>query len=69
MICPRTSNPAISANPPAQATYAGLTSQNRFALTFRTHSMKTAAGRAKKIAGFVEMLARGETIYPQKDKP
>jgi uncharacterized protein YdeI (YjbR/CyaY-like superfamily) len=26
--------------------------------------MKTAAGRAKKIASFVEMLARGETIYP-----
>ena len=26
--------------------------------------MKTEAGRAKKIASFVEMLARGETIYP-----
>ena len=38
--------------------------QNRFALGFRTHAMKTAAGRAKKIEGFVEMLKRGETIYP-----
>jgi hypothetical protein len=27
--------------------------------------MKTAAGRAQKIASLVEMLKRGETIYPQ----
>jgi hypothetical protein len=26
--------------------------------------MKTEAGRKKKIAGFVAMLKRGETIYP-----
>jgi uncharacterized protein YdeI (YjbR/CyaY-like superfamily) len=43
-----------------------LSSQNRFALAFRVHNMKTEAGRKKKIAGFVEMLKRGETIYPQK---
>jgi hypothetical protein len=30
--------------------------------------MKTPAGRAKKIAGFVEMLKRGETIYPNGKK-
>jgi len=57
---------AIKANPEALKTYEGLSSQNRFSLTFRVHSMKTEAGRTKKIAGFVEMLARGETIYPQK---
>lgn len=57
---------AIAANPAAQRIYDQLTAQNRFALTFRTISLKTPAGRAKKIAGFVEMLARGETIYPQK---
>jgi uncharacterized protein YdeI (YjbR/CyaY-like superfamily) len=28
--------------------------------------MKTEAGRRKKIDAFVEMLKRGETIYPQK---
>jgi uncharacterized protein YdeI (YjbR/CyaY-like superfamily) len=28
--------------------------------------MKTEAGRKKKIESFVEMLKRGETIYPQK---
>jgi len=56
---------AISANPAALKTYEGLSAQNRFALTFRVHNLKTAAGRQKKIAAFVEMLARGETIYPQ----
>jgi hypothetical protein len=30
--------------------------------------MKTAKGRAKKIATLVAMLARGETIVPQKAK-
>jgi uncharacterized protein YdeI (YjbR/CyaY-like superfamily) len=30
--------------------------------------MKTEAGRKKKIEAFVEMLRKGETIYPQKQK-
>jgi hypothetical protein len=38
---------------------------NLFALVYRTNAMKTAAGRAKKIAVLVDMLARGETIVPQ----
>ena len=29
----------------------------------------TEAGRRKKIEAFVAMLARGETVYPQKPKP
>lgn len=56
---------AIAANPAAQKTYDGLSSQNRFALTFRIHNLKTEAGKRKKIESFVEMLAKGETIYPQ----
>lgn len=57
---------AIAANGTAQAHYDTLSAQNRFALTFRTISLKTPAGRAKKIAAFVAMLERGETIYPQR---
>ena len=57
---------AINAEPKAQATYEKLSSQNRFALTFRTLAMKTEAGRARKIASFVAMLKKGETIHPQK---
>jgi len=41
---------------------------NRFALAFRVHNMKTEAGRKKKIEAFVEMLIRGETIYPKRKK-
>ncbi len=59
---------AIAEHPAAQATYDRLSAQNRFALTFRTNALKTPAGREKKIRGFVDMLARGETIYPQKDR-
>lgn len=60
---------AIAASPVAQATYDTLSAQNRFALIFRTNALKTEAGRRKKIAAFVAMLERGETIYPQKAKP
>ena len=47
---------------------ATLNAQNRFALAFRTHNMKTEAGRKKKIQAFVDMLRRGETIHPQRRK-
>ncbi|CEJ12543.1 hypothetical protein BN1110_02842 [bacterium YEK0313] len=57
---------AIDAYPAARAMLPRLSAQNRFALAFRVHNMKTEAGRKKKIADFVAMLARGETIYPQR---
>jgi uncharacterized protein YdeI (YjbR/CyaY-like superfamily) len=57
---------AIDAEPKAKAMLAKLSAQNRFALAFRTHNMKTEAGRKKKIEAFVAMLKRGETIHPQK---
>jgi uncharacterized protein YdeI (YjbR/CyaY-like superfamily) len=57
---------AIRAEPEALALFERLTSQNRFALIFRVTSLKTPAGRAKKIRDMVAMLKRDETIYPQK---
>ena len=51
---------AIDAEPKAKAMLAKLTEQNRFALAFRIHNMKTEAGRRKKIETFVAMLARGD---------
>ncbi|RYG15476.1 MAG: hypothetical protein EON96_10555 [Caulobacteraceae bacterium] len=68
MAIPADLQAAIDAEPAAKAMLATLSEQNRFAMAFRTHNMKTEAGRAKKIATFVEMLKRGETIYPQKTK-
>jgi uncharacterized protein YdeI (YjbR/CyaY-like superfamily) len=55
---------AIEANARARKTYRTLNKVNLFALAFRTNAMKTPAGRAKKIAALVAMLARGETIHP-----
>jgi uncharacterized protein YdeI (YjbR/CyaY-like superfamily) len=60
---------AIRAEPKALAMYETLSAQNRFSLTFRTLAMKTEAGRKKKIATFVAMLKKGETIHPQKRAP
>ncbi|OJU10257.1 MAG: hypothetical protein BGN86_16855 [Caulobacterales bacterium 68-7] len=57
---------AIDASPKARAFFPTLTAQNRFAVVFRVHNMKTESGRTKKIETFVTMLERGETIYPQK---
>jgi len=68
MVLPNDLIAAIGAEPAASAMLEKLSAQNRFALAFRLHNMKTEAGRKKKIADFVAMLARGETIYPQKVK-
>ncbi|MBC7277301.1 YdeI/OmpD-associated family protein [Nocardioides sp.] len=60
---------AIVAVPAAQAMYDVLTSQNRFALYHRITSLKTEAARTRKIEEYVAMLARHETIHPQKRQP
>ena len=60
---------AIDAEPKARRMFATLSAQNRFALIFRTQNIKTEAGRKKKIATFVAMLKRGETIHPQRKRP
>jgi uncharacterized protein YdeI (YjbR/CyaY-like superfamily) len=59
---------AIEAKPRALKTFRTLNRQNLFGLAFRTNNMKTPAGRARKIAELVAMLARGETIVPQRDR-
>jgi uncharacterized protein YdeI (YjbR/CyaY-like superfamily) len=59
---------AIDKNPRARKTFDTLGRMNLFALAFRTNRMKTEAGRAKKIGALVEMLARGETIVPERSR-
>lgn len=55
---------AIDANAKARRMFEKLDKMNLFAMGYRTNAMKTPAGRAKKIAALVDMLARGETIVP-----
>jgi len=59
---------AINANARARKTFSTLGRQNLFSLAFRTNNMKTEAGRTRKIAELVAMLARGETIVPEKPR-
>ena len=57
---------ALAAEPGAQANFELLSSQNRYAVLFRIHSAKRSDTRARKIDEYVAMLARGETLHPQK---
>jgi len=57
---------ALTAEPDAQEMFGMLTSQNRYAILHRIESSKRPETRARRIAQFVAMLARGETLYPQK---
>ena len=60
---------ALEADPQAAAMFAVLTSRNRYAILYRLATAKRADTRAHRLAAFVEMLARGETIYPQQRRP
>jgi uncharacterized protein YdeI (YjbR/CyaY-like superfamily) len=57
---------ALSAEPRARAMFEILTSQNRYAVIYRLQSARRPETRARRIEQFVAMLARGETLYPQK---
>jgi uncharacterized protein YdeI (YjbR/CyaY-like superfamily) len=54
----------LDARPEAQAFFATLTSQNRYAILYRLHDAKRPETRARRLATFVAMLEAGETIYP-----
>ena len=67
---PRTAEPppdlleALAARPAARDFFATLNSTNRFAILYRIQDAKRPETRARRIARFVDMLERGETIYP-----
>jgi uncharacterized protein YdeI (YjbR/CyaY-like superfamily) len=57
---------ALDASPSAAELFARLDSTNRYAIIYRTNSVKKAETRARKIAGFVADLEQGITPYPRK---
>jgi uncharacterized protein YdeI (YjbR/CyaY-like superfamily) len=57
---------ALAASPRAKAMFEILTSSNRFAILYQLGDAKRAETRARRLQRFVDMLARGETPYPQK---
>jgi uncharacterized protein YdeI (YjbR/CyaY-like superfamily) len=57
---------ALDASPQAHANFELLTSQNRYAILYRVTTAKRADTRARRIEQYVDMLARGDTIHPQR---
>lgn len=55
---------ALDANKKAAKFFATLDARNRYAVLFRTQGAKKSETRARRIAQFVEMLAKGEKIHP-----
>jgi uncharacterized protein YdeI (YjbR/CyaY-like superfamily) len=54
---------ALDASPAAAEKFAGLNAQNRYAILHRVQTARKPETRARRIAQFAEMLARGETLY------
>ena len=69
MAVPEDLAAALAGEPKARATFETLSSQNRYAVLYRVHSAKRPETRSRRIEQFVAMLARGETMYPQKQNP
>ena len=59
---------ALAANPAAATMFGRLNGTNRFAVLYRVETAKKPETRARRIEQLVEMLARGETIHPQRQK-
>ncbi len=54
---------ALRRNKAAREFFATLNSQNRYAFLYRIQDAKRPETRARRIAQFVEMLARGEKFH------
>ncbi len=54
---------ALAANRKAAAFFATLKGANRYAILYRIGAVKKAETRARKIAQYIAMLERGETIH------
>ena len=54
---------ALDENPAAAAFFATLTGANRYAILYRIGAVKRPDTRERKIASFVAMLERGETLH------
>jgi uncharacterized protein YdeI (YjbR/CyaY-like superfamily) len=59
---------ALAAAPAASAMFETLSGQNRYAILYRIETAKRPQTRTRRIEQFVAMLARGETIHPQREK-
>lgn len=59
---------SLRSNKAASRFFETLDRANRYAIIYRVGEAKRPETRARRIVKFVEMLARGETIHPAKEK-
>jgi uncharacterized protein YdeI (YjbR/CyaY-like superfamily) len=59
---------ALASNKAAAAFFETLDGANRYAILYRVQTAKKPETRAARIAKFVAMLARGETLHPPRKK-
>lgn len=59
---------ALARNRKAEHFFETLDRANRYAIIYRVSDAKLPETRSRRIAQYVEMLARGETIHPAKAK-
>jgi uncharacterized protein YdeI (YjbR/CyaY-like superfamily) len=57
---------ALASRETAKRFFETLDRANRYSIIYRVNDAKRTETRAQRIAQFVEMLARGETIHPRK---
>jgi uncharacterized protein YdeI (YjbR/CyaY-like superfamily) len=57
---------SLARNAKAARFFETLDRANRYAMIYRVNDAKRRETRSKRIAQYVDMLARGETIHPQK---
>jgi uncharacterized protein YdeI (YjbR/CyaY-like superfamily) len=59
---------ALAADPAAAATFDQLDAANRYAVVYRLNAVKRVTTRDRKLAEYVAMLARGESLHPRKPR-
>jgi uncharacterized protein YdeI (YjbR/CyaY-like superfamily) len=59
---------ALDGNARARRAWATIDSANRYAILWRVQTAKKAETRARRIAGLVAMLGRGELLHPERRK-
>ena len=59
---------AAAANRAAAATFEQLDAANRYAIVYRLSIVKRHTTRVRKLAEYIDMLARGECLHPRKPR-
>jgi uncharacterized protein YdeI (YjbR/CyaY-like superfamily) len=59
---------ALAANSAAAETFDQLDAANRYAIVYRLGAVKRPTTRDRKLAEYVDLLARGESVHPRKPR-